>query len=130
MIVADLLKKNLFPDFQIIAGSAGMSREITAVTVLEAPDADRWMRGGEFMVGSGFVFKDDPEQLTGLLRRMNDKGVAATGFKLDRFHHRLPESSFLRSKLSSQKALRSSGRSFMRSWTSTVWISSMTSVHR
>ncbi len=92
MIVADLLKKNLFPDFQIIAGSAGMGREITAVTVLEAPDADRWMRGGEFMVGSGFVFKDDPEQLTGLLRRMNDKGVAASGFKLDRFHHRLPES--------------------------------------
>ncbi|MFA7620878.1 MAG: PucR family transcriptional regulator ligand-binding domain-containing protein [Aminobacteriaceae bacterium] len=92
MIVADLLKKNLFPDFQILAGSGGMGREITAVTVLEAPDADRWMRGGEFMVGSGFVFKDDPEQLTPLLQRMDEKGVAATGFKLDRFHHRLPAS--------------------------------------
>ena len=86
MIVADLLKKNLFPDFQILAGSSGVGREISAVSVLEAPDADRWMRGGEFLVGSGFVFKDDPEQLTPLLRRMNDKGVAALGFKLDRFH--------------------------------------------
>ena len=85
MIVADLLKKNLFPDFQIIAGSAGMGREITAVTVLEAPDADRWRRGGEFMVGNGFVFKGRSGQLTGLLRRMNDKG-GASGFKLDRFH--------------------------------------------
>lgn len=92
MIVADLLKKNLFPDFQILAGSGGVGREISAVSVLEAPDADRWMRGGEFLVGSGFVFKDDPEQLTPLLRRMNEKGVAAIGFKLDRFHHKLPAS--------------------------------------
>jgi len=92
MIVADLLKKNLFPDFQILAGSGGLGREISAVSVLEAPDADHWMRGGEFLVGSGFVFRDDPEQLTPLISRMNGKGIAAVGFKLDRFHHKLPES--------------------------------------
>ena len=92
MIVADLLKKNVFPDFQILAGSGGLGREISAVSVLEAPDADHWMRGGELLVGSGFVFKDDPEQLTPLIRRMNGKGIAAVGFKLDRFHHTLPAS--------------------------------------
>lgn len=90
MIIADLLKHRLFPDFEFIAGSMGLNREITAVSVIDAPDVDRWMRGGEFLIGSGYIFRDAPDQFIPFLRRANEKGTAAVGIKLDRYMHQLP----------------------------------------
>ena len=90
MIVADLLKHRLFPDFEFIAGSSGLNREITAVSVIDSPDVDRWMRGGEFLIGSGYIFRDAPEEFIPFLRRANKKGTAAVGIKLDRYFHQLP----------------------------------------
>lgn len=90
MIIADLLKHRLFPDFEFIAGSSGLNREITAVSVIDAPDVDRWMRGGEFLIGSGYIFRDAPEEFIPFLRRANNKGTAAVGIKLDRYIHQLP----------------------------------------
>ena len=88
--VADLLNKNMFPDFRVAAGSKGLIREITSVSVLDAPDVDRWMRGGEFLIGSGYIFKDDPTEFTHFLDRVATKDIAAVGIKLDRFYHTLP----------------------------------------
>lgn len=90
MIIADLLKHRLFPDFEFIAGSTGLNREITAVSVIDSPDVDRWMRGGEFLIGSGYIFRESPGEFIPFLRRANEKGTAAVGIKLDRYMHQLP----------------------------------------
>jgi purine catabolism regulator len=92
MIAADLLRHNLFPGFELAAGSAGLNRELSTVSVIDSPDVDRWMRGGEFLVGSGYIFKEDPESFAPFLRRADERGIAAAGVKLDRYHHALPES--------------------------------------
>ncbi|MCX7828258.1 MAG: PucR family transcriptional regulator ligand-binding domain-containing protein [Thermanaerothrix sp.] len=92
MIAADLLRHHLFPDFDLLGGSSGLNRELSSVSVIDAPDVDRWMRGGEFLVGSGYIFREDPEAFTDFLRRVNDRGIAAVGVKLDRYHHELPSS--------------------------------------
>lgn len=90
MIVADLLKHRLFPDFEFLAGSSGLNREITAVSVIDSPDVDHWMRGGEFLIGSGYIFRDVPGEFIPFLERANKKGTAAIGIKLDRYIHQLP----------------------------------------
>ncbi|MEG1641536.1 MAG: PucR family transcriptional regulator [Synergistaceae bacterium] len=90
MIIADLLKHRLFPDFELIAGSEGLNREVTAVSVIDAPDVDRWMRGGELLIGSGYIFREAPEEIKSFLVRANSRGVAAVGIKLDRYHHSIP----------------------------------------
>ena len=89
MIAADLFRRNLFPDFKLIAGSSGFNREVTSVSVIDSPDVYRWMRGGEFLVGSGYVFKDNPEELISFMIKSAEKNVAAIGIKLDRYHHSL-----------------------------------------
>lgn len=92
VLVADLLKNDVFPDFRLIAGSDGLTRKITTISVLDAPDIDRWIRGGEFLIGSAYIFREDPEQLTDFVRRVDMKGVSAVGVKLDRFLSSFPES--------------------------------------
>lgn len=95
MNVADLFKKRFFPDFALVAGNLGLSREITSVTVMDSPDIDKWLRGGEFMIGNGFMFKNNPEQFAPFLERVNAKNVAAVGMKFGRFHATLPQEAML-----------------------------------
>ena len=92
MIVADLLKKTVFPDFRLLAGTEGLTREITSVSVIDSPDVDRWMRGGEFLIGSGYIFRDDPDGMMPFLRLVAKKNIAAFGLKIDRYHTSPPES--------------------------------------
>ncbi|ACZ18644.1 transcriptional regulator, CdaR [Thermanaerovibrio acidaminovorans DSM 6589] len=90
MIAADLLRHHLFPDFELLGGSGGLNRALTSVSVIDAPDVDRWMRGGELLVGSGYIFREDPGAFVDFLTRVNERNVAAVGIKLDRYHHQLP----------------------------------------
>lgn len=91
MIVADLLRRETFPDFNLIAGSEGLQRQVNSVSVMDSPDVDLWMKGGEFLIGSGFVFKENPQEILPFLRKCKQKGVAAFGIKLDRYHSFLPK---------------------------------------
>jgi purine catabolism regulator len=91
MIVADLLKKTYFPDFRVLAGTEGLTREITSVSVIDSPDVDRWMRGGEFLIGSGYIFRDDPDGMMPFMRLAAKKNIAAFGLKIDRYHTSPPQ---------------------------------------
>lgn len=90
MKVADLFKKDLFQDFKLVAGSDGLNKDITAVSVMDTPDGYQWMRGGEFLLSSGFVFKQEPEIFIDFLSNISNKDIAALGIKFDRFLPKLP----------------------------------------
>lgn len=92
MIVADLIKAGMFTDFKIIAGTKGISREVSGVSVLDSPDVDRWMRGGEFLIGSMYIFKEEPELMATLLEKLSEVNISAFGIKIDRYHTSPPES--------------------------------------
>lgn len=92
MLVADLIKVGMFSDFKIISGTSGILREVSGVSVLDSPDVDRWMRGGEFLIGSMYIFKEKPEQMAILLEKLSEVNIAAFGIKIDRYHTSPPAS--------------------------------------
>ncbi|WP_274650572.1 PucR family transcriptional regulator [Paenibacillus humicola] len=84
----------LIPDLKdavVLAGTEGMRRPITRVNVMEVPDVIDWVRPGEFLITSGFPFRDRPELLADIIPQLNEKGVAALGIKTKRFIDRIPE---------------------------------------
>ncbi len=89
MNVADLFKKRFFPDFSLVAGNLGLSREISSVSVMDSPDIDQWLRGGEFVIGNGYMFKDAPGAFVSFFERMHARNAAAVGMKFGRFHREL-----------------------------------------
>lgn len=89
--VRDIL---LIPDVQeavLLAGAKGLDRQISRVNVMEVPDVIDWVRPGEFLVTSGFPFRDQPEAITELIPQLAARGVAALGIKKKRFIERIPE---------------------------------------
>lgn len=87
----EILEMPVFEGFKIVAGHAGTDRDVCTVSVMDAPDIYKWMKGGEFLITSGYVVKDQPEYIKTLIINLEKKGAAALGVKFDRFIHEFPD---------------------------------------
>lgn len=87
----EVLAMPAFKDFRLVAGSGGIEKDVVTVSVMDAPDIYKWMKGGEFLITSGYVVKDQPEYIKSLIINLKKWGAAALGVKFDRFIHAFPE---------------------------------------
>ncbi len=85
MQILDLFKSDLFSDFRLLAGNGGIFNSITGITVFDAPDIDKWLRGGELLIGNAYIFRENQEAFITFLQRVREHGASAVGIKLDRF---------------------------------------------
>jgi len=76
---------------QCVAGFTGFDRELTAFSIVDSPEILAWLRGGEFVVDSGFVIKHNPYLLHSFIASLENKGCAAYGMKLHRYYDAVPE---------------------------------------
>ncbi|WP_245237120.1 PucR family transcriptional regulator ligand-binding domain-containing protein [Paenibacillus ihuae] len=83
----------LIPDLKeavVLAGAGGLHRYINRVNVMEVPDVIDWVRPGEFLITSGFPFRDHPDLISDMIPQLNQKGVSALGIKTKRFIDEVP----------------------------------------
>lgn len=75
---------------QVLAGAGGLGRLVEGVSVMDSPDASDWMKGNELVLTTGYLAKEDPQVLCGLVQGLIDKQVAAVAFHLHRWMQELP----------------------------------------
>jgi purine catabolism regulator len=86
-----MIERGGFSDFVVYAGEAGLyTREVRAVCVIDTVDIEDWLFGGEFLLTSGYIFKEYPERLGDLIEMSDRKGAAALGVKMGRYIDRIP----------------------------------------
>lgn len=76
---------------RVIAGEAGLTNVIESVTVVDAPDAANWLRGGELVLTTAYSIKDDPGAQIAFVRNLVLRKASALGIKLRRFVDALPD---------------------------------------
>jgi purine catabolism regulator len=76
----------------LLAGKGGLDRVIDRVNVMEVPDVTDWVRPGEFLITTGYPFRNDPELFADMLPKLAEKGIAAIGIKTKRFVDEIPPS--------------------------------------
>lgn len=78
--VADCLKLPALREATLVAGSKGLDRSVSSVSVLEWPDtsrlSDEIIVGNELIISAFIVIKDDVEQQCAVLRRLHTLGSA------------------------------------------------------
>jgi purine catabolism regulator len=87
----DILLIPYLKDAVVLAGANGMQRTITRVNVMEVPDVIDWVRPGEFLITSGFPFRDQPDAISDIIPQLVERGVAALGIKTKRFIDKIPK---------------------------------------
>jgi purine catabolism regulator len=86
----DLFSFSLLTDAKLLAGKGGLDHLIERINVMEVPDVIDWVRPGEFLMTTGYPFRDHPESLIELIPQLVHKGVAALGIKTKRFVEEVP----------------------------------------
>ncbi len=91
MTIQEILDLPSLKGLQVIAGLHCInSRQVRSVTVLDAPDAYSWVREGDLIVSSGYIFRDSPELLIDLIEKLAEIGSAGLGIKTDRYIKEVP----------------------------------------
>lgn len=90
LTVQSIMQMAVMNGASVLAGRAGLQRNVKAATVLDAPDAINWLRGEELVLTSTYPFRHS--SLDELVERLVSRNVSALGLKLNRYLKELPPS--------------------------------------
>lgn len=85
MTISDFLKLPDFSDLKLIAGTNGLYREINNVTVVDTPDGANWLSGGELVITTAYMLKDNRNQLYDFILVLVRMGASGLGIKKNRY---------------------------------------------
>lgn len=88
--VAQILKLDCLSGARVLAGSQGLSREVSSVTVGEVPDIADWLSGGEIVLSTMFALINDPIRQCDFCQRVMAAGASALFVKPKRFVGEFP----------------------------------------
>lgn len=89
MKLKDIL--NDFKDFKLITNFDIENKNISHVTVVDAPNVNKYIKGEELILSSGYIFKDNTELLIKCICEYQKMGCTALGIKVDRFLGEIPK---------------------------------------
>ena len=92
MKIQDVLKDKRFSEFSLIAGLSGAGNAISTVTVIDTPDGAKWLSGGEFVITTAYMLKDDEEALLAFIHTLHRRKASALGIKQGRYIENIPDS--------------------------------------
>ncbi|MCL1982390.1 MAG: PucR family transcriptional regulator ligand-binding domain-containing protein [Clostridiales bacterium] len=90
MITVNELLKAL-PYAPVLAGQEGLDRGVETVSFIDSPSSVEWLRGGEVILTTAFLYRDDMDLQMNFVEKLADMNVAALGLKLGRFIETIPE---------------------------------------
>lgn len=89
--LTDLLKVASLSELKVIAGESGLKRQINTVTLLDAPDGPKWLKGGEFVLTSAYMFDNNDALLEKYIRLLIEYNASGLGIKAGRFLSGVPD---------------------------------------
>lgn len=90
LTVRDVLGFEVLAGAVVLAGEAGLDREISGANIVEVPEVSSWLRGGELLFTTGYPWRDDPRRLSELLADLGRVGAAGLLVKLGRYVNEVP----------------------------------------
>ena len=79
--VESLLGEEALSGIRLASGRAGISQELANVNVIDNPDTYDWLSAGDFLLRTGYIFRDDAQMQRRLVRELADIGCAGLGIK-------------------------------------------------
>ena len=88
--VRKLLK--VLPDISVYAGEGGMDKVVQAISFIDAPSSVDWLNGGEIILTTAFLYKENEEMQLRFVQKLIEMGTVALGIKIGRYVDKIPDS--------------------------------------
>lgn len=89
--VTDLCELESLQGILVLAGNDQLHHPVEHINVMEVPDIDNWVQPNEFLMTTGYMYKENPSQFISLIPKLKERNVAALGIKTRRFMEEIPE---------------------------------------
>lgn len=89
--VAEVLKIQDLVPCRLVAGRRGLQRCIRSVSIMDSPDTSLWLKPGDLLITTGYVFKDDANLQIRLIQDLAEGNCAGLAIKIKRFLPAIPE---------------------------------------
>lgn len=89
--VKDILNIEKINGLKIIAGETNLDNEVYNVNIIENPDSYEWFTAGDFILTTGYIFKDDVYEQTKFINELIDLNASGVGIKTKRFWDEIPK---------------------------------------
>lgn len=86
-----LLKNKTIPGLSLLAGEKGRHQTITNVNIIDNPDTYDWLSSGDFLLTTGYIFKDDAQMQRKVIRELAEINCAGLGIKIKRYFDEIPQ---------------------------------------
>lgn len=90
--LSDLFKLPAYQNIRILAGHAGLQRQVQSINMMDAPDIMDYLKPDELLLTTAYAIRDRPEELLRLVRHMAASQCAGLGIKTKRFLDEIPKS--------------------------------------
>ena len=75
---------------EVVAGHNGIYHTISGINVFDNPETLPWLKTGELILTTGYIFKDDTEMQKKLIHHIKNIGCAGLCVKFDRYFKEIP----------------------------------------
>jgi purine catabolism regulator len=89
--VKEVLQIDTFKGCKVLAGQRGLDLPCKHITILETPEGVEWLQGKEFLLTTGYPFKNNEQMAVELVAKLHERQVAALGIKENRYLQHMPE---------------------------------------
>lgn len=89
--INNLVNSGIAQGLQVVAGKRGADNAITNVNIIDNPDSYDWLSPGDFLLTTGYVFKDDAALQRQVVRELSEINCAGLGIKVQRYWNEIPK---------------------------------------
>jgi len=89
--IKELVNKDNLKGLKVVAGISNIENIISNVNTMDNPDAFDWFTTGDFVLTTGYIFKDNPELQVKIIRELADINCSGIGIKPKRFLGKIPQ---------------------------------------
>ncbi len=89
--IKDLIFADSLKGIRLVAGETKSDNKIRNVNIIDNPDSYDWLKSGDFILTTGYIFKDNPKQLITVLDNLAKINCAGLGFKVRRYFESIPD---------------------------------------
>lgn len=88
MTVRELIEHSELCGLRCIVGEEQLDREITSVNIMDNPNVYRFLKPGEIVLSTGYLFQNDSKGRVRMVREAARIGCVAMGIKINQALHR------------------------------------------
>ena len=88
--IREIVEGTSLENLRLVTGHGRQDNQVHNVNIIDNSDAFEWFTAGDFLLTTGFVFRDDVEAQKRLIRELAEINCAGLGVKIKRYWDAIP----------------------------------------